>query len=111
MFMSMGEVLVIILIAILLIKPKDIPIIIDKVKDCAKFFRKLKAEIFSHFDNELNAQDKLLQDEFEQVDRINFYLEKIIQIEGKYEGNYDIDSIKDKYFALNNTISHNKDKI
>ena len=94
--MSLFELLVIFIVAFLVVKPEDLPQIAKKVKDFYSFFTKTKTEIISYFD--LNQQDGITVDD--DLDKINFYLEKITTLGGKYEGEYSLDNIKNHYRKL-----------
>lgn len=92
--MSLGELLVVMLIALLVMKPSDLPIVIGKIRDLTKLLSKFKQEIFDYF------KDQKVVDIESELDEINFYLERIIKIEGKYDGIYELDSIRKKYLEL-----------
>lgn len=89
--MGISEILVILVVAVLLTKPEDIPKIAKKIRQVRKYFRNLKSDIASHFD--------LGEEKFEDQDhdKINYYLEKIASHGQTYDGEYDLDQIK-KYF-------------
>jgi len=91
--MSLFELLVIFVVAFLVVKPEDLPQIAKKVKDFYKFFTKTKTEILSYFD--LSHQDSVAVDD--DIDQINFYLEKITNLGEGYEGEYSLNKIKDHY--------------
>jgi Sec-independent protein translocase protein TatA len=93
LYMSLFELLVIFVVAFLVVKPEDLPQIAKKVKDFYKFFTKTKTEILSYFD--LSHQDSVAVDD--DIDQINFYLEKITNLGGEYEGEYSLNKIKDHY--------------
>ena len=91
--MSLFELLVIFVVAFLVVKPEDLPQIAKKVKDFYKFFTKTKTEILSYFD--LSHQDSVAVDD--DIDKINFYLEKITNLGEEYEGEYSLNKIKNYY--------------
>jgi hypothetical protein len=92
--MSFYEILLVLLIAILLLKPEDIPLV-------AKKFIQSKNYIFSIKEEIATAIHKEVYSEIEgDVADMNKYLEKIIEIEGKYDGDYDLISVKKKYTTL-----------
>lgn len=68
------------------------------IKNSFSYFRKLKDEIWKMIDDE----SSLGKDE---QDQINHYLRKIIHISGKYEGEYNLPSVKACYHKL---LLHNK---
>lgn len=95
--MSFGELCVVAVVAIVIMKPEDLPIIIKKFKYVKKYFENLKTEIVGFFDKELQLDNKELES---NVDEINQYIKKIINIGGTYEGDYSLQDIKDKYKQL-----------
>ncbi len=100
--MSLGELFVIILVAVLVMKPTDLPIIINKARNLSSFLAKLKQEILHYFSDQFNitkTQEKTINIE-NKLSEINFYLERIIQIEGKYNGSYELDPIRKKYLEI-----------
>ena len=90
--MSISELLVIFVVAFLVLKPEDLPQIAKKVKDFYSFFTRTKTEIMSYFD--LNHQDNVVVDD---LDQMNFYLEKIANLGRDYEGEYSLNNVKDYY--------------
>lgn len=92
--MSFGELIVIVIIAIFVIKPEDLPIIMKKLLQLQKSFRNFKNNALSYIEETIEADDKKIIDD---VNDINFYLQKIISIEGNYEGEYSKKAVKDKY--------------
>ena len=95
--MSFGELCVVAVVAIVIMKPEDLPVIISKFKYAKKYFENLKGEIIGFFDKELQIDNKDLEN---NVDEINQYIKKIINIGGTYEGDYSLQDIKDKYNQL-----------
>jgi len=91
--MSLSEILVILIITLLILKPKDIPIIIKTTQQLIGYLRNLTAEFSSHLHN---SQDN----NCDTQDEIKFYLQKIIDINGTYEGDYSIKHLKSKYHEL-----------
>ena len=79
-------------VAFLVLKPEDLPQIAKKVKDFYSFFTRTKTEIMSYFD--LNHQDTVVVDD---LDQMNFYLEKIANLGRDYEGEYSLNNVKDYY--------------
>ena len=92
--MSLFELLVIFIVAFLVIKPKDLPKIVKKIKEFNKFFVKTKSEITSYFDADSPKNNIKIEDD---IDQINFYLEKIAKLGNEYEGEYSLEKIKDHY--------------
>lgn len=94
--MSLFELLVIFIVAFLVIKPEDLPQIIKRIKSFYSFFAKTKTEISSYFD--IDQKDDIVIDD--DIDQINFFLEKITNLGGEYEGEYSVNKIRDYYQKL-----------
>lgn len=86
--MSITEILVVLLIALLVIKPEDVPTILKYIRNIRRYLRNLSSDIMSKLDDE------------ERPEEINRYLEKIIALGDKYEGEYDLEQIKAYYSKL-----------
>ncbi len=91
--MSIGELLIILLVMILVIKPSDWPIIFKKINSFKNSALKFKKELLSNL-------DPTTDDAFSSQEEINFYLEKIFKAGGVYEGDYDLEKIKKTYDDL-----------
>ena len=106
--MSFGELCIVAIVAIVIMKPEDLPVIISKFKYARKYIARLKAEIVGYFDEQLQIDDKELE---KDVHEINLYLKKIISLNGSYDGDYSLEDIKDKYKQLvKQKINHKKDQ-
>ncbi|HJD55629.1 MAG TPA: DUF2672 domain-containing protein [Rickettsia endosymbiont of Pyrocoelia pectoralis] len=98
--MSWTQLILTFLITILVIKPNEIFLIAKQVKKIKLYLYNLKSFIMKN-----NCLIKNKSD----TKKINFYLQKIIALEGEYEGNYDLITIKEKYHKLiESTINDNK---
>lgn len=102
--MSLFEILVILVVSLLVVKPEDIPQIISKLKKLRAFITNTKKEIFAHFDPDTNSKNnknssKSLENQMEQM---NFYLEKIGDLDSEYKGEYSLESVKEHYRKLMN---------
>jgi Sec-independent protein translocase protein TatA len=94
--MSLEEILVIIIVAILLIKPEDLPIIFTKIQSFQQYLAALKRDLYSSLNHITKESVALKQD----TQEINFYLHRIIDIVGFYDGDYSIESLKTRYNEL-----------
>lgn len=104
--MSLAEVLVVIMVALLVMQPNDIAVIITKTQQLKAYLAKTKREIFSYINKELQIDKNKL----DNLDELNFYLQKIITITGSYDGNYSIEQIKERYHQLvKREINQSKD--
>ena len=95
--MSIGEILVVLIVALLVIKPGDIVVIAKKLLYFRNYITNLKNEIFEGVTTELAVDSKLIEQE---LDEFNFYLEKIIKIAGNYDGEYKLSALKERYNKL-----------
>lgn len=102
--MSLFEILVILVVALLVVKPEDIPQIISKLKELRLFVSNTKKEIFSHFDPDIkDKSSKVFSEDMEnQMDQMNFYLEKIGDLDSEYNGEYSLASVKEHYRKVMN---------
>lgn len=96
--MSLTQILLILFVGVLVIKPRDIFIIIKEFKKIKEYFVNIKSSIIKNIDEPL------------ETEQVNFYLKKIINIEGYYHGDYDLRTIKEKYYTLviNNDLIENE---
>lgn len=100
--MSFYEIVVIIIVIILLVKPEDLPQILQKFKECKIFFINLKKDIAHHINQSLDLDsNKDYQENLNnEIEEINFYLEKIVNLGSEYNGEYSIKSVKKHYQQL-----------
>ncbi|MGV2433058.1 MAG UNVERIFIED_CONTAM: DUF2672 domain-containing protein [Rickettsiaceae bacterium] len=87
--MSLSEVFLILIVAMLVLKPSDWKIFARSVKGFISYISKLKKEIIGSFEDSSNDEEQ-----------INNYLAKIISLSGKYEGEYDLPSVKAYYHRI-----------
>ncbi len=87
--MSFSEILLVLVVALLVMKPEDMPEIIRSYKKISSYFYKVKKEILS-----------LFEDEPDDVAEINKYLLKISSLDVKYDGEYKLQEIKSFYHKL-----------
>ena len=91
--MSFAELILIAIVSLVVLKPADLKSIAKFVRDTISYFSKLKEEIWGMIDDEKSLPQK-------DQEQINHYLAKIIQISGKYQGKYDLPSVKACYHKL-----------
>ncbi|MCZ6901695.1 MAG: DUF2672 domain-containing protein [Rickettsia endosymbiont of Ixodes persulcatus] len=96
--MSLTQILLILFVGILVTKPSDIFIIIKEFKKIKAYLINIKSSIIKNIDEPL------------ETEQLNFYLKKIINLEGYYHGDYDLMTIKEKYYTLgiNNDLIENE---
>jgi Sec-independent protein translocase protein TatA len=93
--MSLSELLVIIIVGVLLLRPEDFPEILRQLRKFQSFISSIKKEIFSHVNLE---QEPIISKK--NIDEVNFYLQKISNLQGGYEGEYSLEEIKKHYQYL-----------
>jgi Sec-independent protein translocase protein TatA len=102
--MSLFEILVILIVALLVVKPEDMPKIISKLKELREFVTKTKKEIFSHLDPDIDT--KFFKDNSEdlnsQMEQMNYFLEKIGDLDSEYSGEYSLSAVKEHYRKIMN---------
>jgi len=81
--MSLTQTLIVLFTGLLVMKPNDIPMIIKQIK-------KIKSYLTNN--NQL--------DNLSEIGQLNFYIQRIISIEGYYDGNYDLVTVKEQYNKL-----------
>ncbi len=91
--MSFSEILVVLVVAILVLKPEDIPVVFKKIKGAYNYIFSIKKEIEK-------SVEKLSDSEEIEKDEINFYLKKIVACDASYEGDYSLSDIKSFYHKL-----------
>lgn len=89
--MSLAEITIILLVGLFVLKPEDLKQLAKSLKNLISYINKLKQEIFNSISDDQSEEDK---------EKINNYLAKIIKLSGKYEGEYDLASIKAYYHKL-----------
>jgi hypothetical protein len=91
--MSFAELILIAIISLVVLKPADLKSVAKFIRDTISYLNKLKEEIWGMIDDEKSLPQK-------DQEQINHYLAKIIQMSGKYEGDYDLPSVKACYHKL-----------
>lgn len=114
--MSLPELIVVLIVGFLVAKPEDFPKILSKFREIHAFITNTKKEIMSHLDP-ISELEKSLQSDIssnldEEMDQMNFYLEKIANLGVEYEGEYSLSSIKEHYhkFVKNKVRQEVKDR-
>ena len=95
MDLSSAEIFLVVVVAICLIKPADLPYIIRSFKKLKKAMASWKQQLIKYIDFE--DEVKLTKEEVEDMNR---YLTEIISEEGEYNGEYDRESIISYYKKL-----------
>lgn len=95
MGISIGEIIIVAIIALLVVKPDDIPVLLRSVFNIRDKFSSLVHNVKGSVDSALaSVHDEISGDEFEEV---NIYLKKIMQSGKEYKGDYTLSSVKAFY--------------
>lgn len=86
--MSLTQILIVLFMGLFAIKPDDIPIIIKQIK-------KIKSYLINNSEQINNSSE---------IEQLNFYIQKIISIEGCYDEDYNLIAVKKKYTKLVKSI-------
>jgi Sec-independent protein translocase protein TatA len=92
--MSFSELVIVVLIGLIVLKPEDIPSVIKQVQNFFNYISSLRKEIEKEF---LDATKSSAP---EEIDNINFYMAKISKLGETYTGEYNLQSIKAFYHKL-----------
>lgn len=98
--MSLGELLVIAIVSLLVLKPEDLPKVFRRLKEWKDFIDDTKRSIIEKLD--INDNFKEAGDLEKDIGQINFYLAKISALGEEYEGDYALKPIKNYYHTLIN---------
>lgn len=101
--MSLFEILLILAVALLVMKPEDIPKIAKTLMNFKRYMDNAKKEIMSYVDLEQESATSHIKPLENQIEQMNFYLQKIADLGDDYEGIYDLDAIKKHYRKLVNS--------
>lgn len=93
--MSFSELIIILIVIVLVIKPEDLPSIFKQIRKFRSYFTDTKNEILSQMNISLDGNE-LGQNQ----DEINDYLKKISDMGSHYNGEYDLDKIRKHYENL-----------
>jgi Sec-independent protein translocase protein TatA len=105
---SFGEIIVILIVILLFINPKDIPHIIKYIKYIKSHFNKLHSEFESITNKILSETEPIAFNEKKELDEINHLLKEICDNGGQYDGDYDLKKIKIEHKKI---ISVKKNKL
>lgn len=111
---SYSELVIIVLVSLFVMKPKDIVYIKNIFKSVRDIFDNAKNVVFDaveKLDDQDNTIDHKRIDQNKQIDHtceINFYISKITSLGSTYEGEYDLHKIRKRYYEiLKEQIEHN----
>jgi len=96
--MSIFEFFVVIIVGLLVLRPEDVPQVIEKFKEVKLFFSQAKREIKSSIESIPEFRELMHSDDLESdADQMNAYLEKIANLGSVYEGDYSLAPIRNHY--------------
>ena len=98
--MSLGEIAIIIVVAILVCKPEDIKFMIKAFYKLKAYLQDIKQEIISPIQEEVEKIKSTDLNTKKDLEEMNLYLEKITALNESYNGDYDLASIKKYYYKL-----------
>ena len=101
--LSLSEIVVVIIVCIIVVKPKDIPTIIKYFRKFKILIKNLQSEFYhviKDLDSNITNNSTANNTQFfeEQVQELNYYLEKIHDSGIRYNGDYEINEVKTFYF-------------
>ena len=96
--MSISEIIIVVIVAILVCSPEDIKLIAGECYKFKKYLLQLKQQIITPIIDELEGVNDL-QDK-RSLEEMNFYLAKIASLNERYSGQYTLQEVKSYYFQL-----------
>ena len=91
--MSFSEILVVVVVALLIMRPEDIPIVAKNIYKIREYVKNFTDNIFSSLNVETMNSD-------EDIEAINNYIQKITAFGVNYNGEYSLEKVKDEYNKL-----------
>ncbi|MDX1924682.1 MAG: hypothetical protein SFT91_05645, partial [Rickettsiaceae bacterium] len=84
--MSFGEIFVVLLVALLALRPEDYKHLISSINKLYKYLMQMKQEIISQINKIAEIQEEVIKETIEDQEQINFYLKKIFELDQPYSG-------------------------
>jgi Sec-independent protein translocase protein TatA len=100
--MSFFEILVVLMVALLVTKPEDIPKITAKIRELRKFIHHSKQEFLGYLDPGFSIEETQNKNLERNIEQMNFYLQKISDLGSEYEGEYSLEAVKEHYRIVMN---------
>ena len=94
---SFSEIIIILIVMLLIINPKDIPSIVKYLKKVKSKFDHLNSELYSVINKLSSESDSLSLNDNKDLNEINILLKEICDNGGKYDGEYDIEKIREAH--------------
>jgi Sec-independent protein translocase protein TatA len=98
--MSLGEIAVIFFIAFLVLSPKDMKKLLQSFYRARKYFTQIEKKIHTIIHQELKEIEESKDHLLAEFHDINYYMKKIIDLGSVYQGNYDLEDVKNYYEKL-----------
>ena len=92
--LSFSEIIVILIVMLLIVNPKDIPSIVKYLKKVKSKFNNLNSELHSVINNLSSESDSISLNNNEDLNEINILLKEICDNGGRYDGEYDLKQIR-----------------
>ena len=96
--MSLGELFIVCLVAVLVCKPDDIKFIFKELYQLKAYISKIRDDVMGPINEEMKKIE--VQNLKDDIEQINFYLQKITDMNETYEGEYSLNSIRAYYEKL-----------
>jgi Sec-independent protein translocase protein TatA len=93
--MSFSEILIVILLAVIILKPEDYISLIKNLRSIYKYIRSFRLEIENEISKITEEDDNKISSE-----EVNFYIQKILELNEKYDGDYSLEDAKAQYHRL-----------
>ena len=108
--LSFAEIFVVLVVAIFLIKPSDIPKIARIIKNLLRYIDNFKDNIKKEFTEMARDSEDLDVIEGNDIEQINYYMKKICANGGSYSGEYSLKSIKKEFLKISGQkqVDHTK---
>ncbi len=93
--MSIGEIIVVLIVLILVTKPEDLSKLFSIFYKIKKYFNNIHEEVAKYA---LEIKKETI--EITEEEKINIYLARIIDLGYKYQGELDLENIKQFYYTI-----------
>jgi len=98
--MSLGEIAIIIVVAILVCKPEDIKFMVKAFYRLKAYLQEIQQEIMGPIQEEVERLKSSDLNAQEALEEMNLYLQKITELNERYSGDYNLPSVKKHYYKL-----------
>ena len=109
--MSIFEILVILIVSMLIIKPEDVNCLISSINKTRIFITDIHNRVLHYLNQEETRQNYYQSSENltdDKIEQINFYLRKIGELNDQYTGVYSLEKVKEHYHSLVNQLIQSK---